>query len=287
MTTPLLNDLGYMGTTKQCEDILNGSYVVPPHSNKYAQEFFDQFKQVNPVHKPSSHLSTSQFKSGWNKMKEKTSSGISGLHFGHMKTCAKNRFLTNVESAISNVPFSSGYSPRAWRKGINVMIHKKANSDLVTNLRTIVLTEADFNYNNKVLGRETLRLAELNNALAKEQYGSRKGKSAIHHALHKRLTYDIIRAYKRPGAVCSNDAKSCFDRVVHSVAMLAYRRLGIEIPPVQCMLQTIQHMKHHIRTAYGDSEIALDGTGQVIPFQGILQGNGAAQQPGLSSALRS
>ena len=58
--------------------------------------------------------------------------------------------------------------------------------------------------------------------------------------------------------------------------MLAYRRLGIEIPPVQCMLQTIQHMKHHIRTAYGDSEIALDGTGQVIPFQGILQGNGAA-----------
>ena len=136
----------------------------------------------------------------------------------------------------------NGIHPTAWRRGVNVMIHKKTNSDLVTNLRKIVLTEADFNFNNKYLGKTTLFQAEKYNAIAKEQYGSRKGKSAIDHALHKRLTYDIMRSFKRPGALCSNDAKSCYDRVIHAVAMLAYRRLGISKPPVESMIATIQGM---------------------------------------------
>ena len=58
--------------------------------------------------------------------------------------------------------------------------------------------------------------------------------------------------------------------------MLAYRRLGIDEAPVRSMLATIQGMKHHIRTSYGDSEMALDGKGNAQPFQGILQSNGAS-----------
>ena len=58
--------------------------------------------------------------------------------------------------------------------------------------------------------------------------------------------------------------------------MLAYRRLGIPIPPVQCMLETIQLMKHHIRTNYGDSVFTMTSSGTLIPYQGVLQGNGAS-----------
>jgi hypothetical protein len=155
------------------------------------------------------------------------------------------------------------------------MIQKKANVDLVNKLQTIVLTEADFNYCNKVLGKSTLEHAEKNNLLPKEQYGSLKGHNLIDHAVHKRLTYDIMRQSRRPGVLCSNDAKSCFDRVVHSIAMLAYRRLGIPTPPVLCMLETIQHMKHHICTNFGDSVFTMTSSGSLIPYQGILQGNGA------------
>ena len=92
----------------------------------------------------------------------------------------------------------------------------------------------------------------------------------------KRLTYDIIRACRRPGALCSNDAKSFFDRVLHTIAMLAYRRLGIEEAHVRSNVATIQGMKHYIRTAFSDSDVTLDGNGNVQPFQGMLQGNGAA-----------
>ena len=41
------------------------------------------------------------------------------------------------------------------KKWVNLMMYKKLNEDLVTKLRTIVLTEADFNFNNEVLGRST------------------------------------------------------------------------------------------------------------------------------------
>ena len=63
----------------------------------------------------------------------------------------------------------------------------------MTSLRSIVLTEADFNFNNKILGRRAIQHAEAINELGPEQYGSRKHKSDIDQALHKRLTYAIMR----------------------------------------------------------------------------------------------
>ena len=209
-------------------------------------------------------------------MKEKTSAGISGLHFGHMKACAMDDTLTEIESQIANIAYTTGYAPTAWKTGVSVMLKKKDNEDLVTKLRTITLLEADFNFNNKVLSKATIDHAEANNLIAKEQYGSRKHRSAVDHAVHKALTYDIIRQHRVPAALCSNDAKSCYDRVVHAIASLAYQRLGVPKPPVHCMLKTIQRMRHHIRTTFGDSAFTMGSDGSLIPFQGILQGNGAS-----------
>ena len=35
-------------------------------------------------------------------------------------------------------------------------------------------------------------------------------------------------------------------------------------------------MKQHVRTTFGDSRITTDTRGSLIPYQGVLQGNGAA-----------
>ena len=88
---------------------------------------------------------------------------------------------------------------------------KKGENSHVSNLRTICLMEADFNHNNKKIGRDILRCAELNNMIPDEQYGSRKRKQAILHAVHKKLLYDIAHLQKRPTILCSNDAKSCYN----------------------------------------------------------------------------
>ena len=125
-------------------------------------------------------------------MKEKTSSGISGLHFGHMKACAQSKFILDFEATLAHIPYSTGISPGDWKKSINAMLEKRGKGAHVSNLRTICLMEADFNHNNKKLGRDILHCAETNQLLPQEQYGSRKNKIAILHAVNKRLLYDII-----------------------------------------------------------------------------------------------
>jgi hypothetical protein len=59
---------------------------------------------------------------------------------------------------------------------------------------------------------------------AEKQYGNRKDKAAIEQCLNKRLTFDLARQLKRPLAMCSIDAKSCYDRILYYVASLYMRR---------------------------------------------------------------
>ena len=274
----LLEEIGYDGMTEAGDQILKGNYSPPAETGRYTRELINQLKRTehNFEHTPEAAIKTQSFKEGWKKIKENTSAGISGTHFGHLKASAENAQLAEVEASFAHIPYMSGFSPTLWQYGVIVMIRKKAKSDMLKDLRSVVLTEAEWNFNNKVLGKTTLEHAEKHNLLPPEQYGSRKGKKSIDHVINKRLTYDILRQTRRPGLLCSNDAKSCFDRVVHSVAMLAYRRLGIPHPPVLGMIKTIQNMKHHIRTTYGDSTFVVDAEGELKPYQGLLQGNGAS-----------
>ena len=105
--------------------------------------------------------------------------------------------------------------------------------------------------------------AETNNLLQPEQYGNRKNKRAILHAVNKRLLYDTVQLQRKPVVLCSNNAKSCYDRVVHFIASLALQRPSLPPGPITCMLTTIQNFHHHVRTFFGDSEDTLiceDGT---------------------------
>jgi len=88
--------------------------------------------------------------------------------------------------------------------------------------------------------------AELRKLLAPEQYGSWKKMSAIHQCLHKRLAFDLLRQSRRPAAMCSNDAKSCYDQIVHLIAPLCMQRNGVPEAPVVCMFTTIQNLSHYI-----------------------------------------
>ena len=133
---------------------------------------------------------------------------------------------------MTNIPYATGLAPTRWKSGVNVMLEKKKGDFRVNRLRTILLFEADFNQNNKLLVKEMMSHAESHKCLAPEQYGSRKRFTAIEHALNKRLTFDILRQQRLPAAWCANDAKSCYDRIVHSVASICMRRCGVQQEPV-------------------------------------------------------
>jgi hypothetical protein len=157
------------------------------------------------------------------------------------------------------------------------MLEKKPGVRQVSSLRAILLYEADFNQNNKRLGREVLFRAEKYKAVVTEQFGSRKHLSAIDQSLKEALTFDIWRQLRQCGALCSNDAKSCYDRIVHNIASICMQRVGTPIKPIVSMFQTIQELTHHTRTVFGKSEIGYKPVSPV-PIQGVGQGNGAGPQ---------
>ena len=278
---PLFELVGKMGVGKAASEILKGTFVIPEGVDEWAARlipFLAQVSEVSQVQGPEKFVSIDSHVEGWRKAKERTSSGPSGITFAHFKAGIRDDVVAAFEAIMSSIPYETGISPDRWQQGTNVMLEKQKGNFRVDKLRAILLYEADFNQNNKKLGREMMFTAEDLKAIAKEQFGSRSRLTAIDQSLNKRLTYDIIRQKKRPGALCSNDAKSCYDRIVHSVASLAMQRVGAPVEPIICMFTTIQNLQHRIRTIFGDSEIGFSGATYVVPIQGVGQGNGAGPQ---------
>jgi hypothetical protein len=113
---------------------------------------------------------------------------------------------------------------------------------------------AEFQMNNKKIGREVMSCGEAAEAIAPEQTGSRRWPRASFTSLNKRLTNDLFRLQRRAYALGSLDLKSCYDCIVHSIVFLALLRLGASKNSILCMLLTLQLPHHRIQTAFGISD---------------------------------
>ena len=65
---------------------------------------------------------------GWSRARESTSSGISGIHFGHFKAGIQHDQIAVFEALMSSIPWDTGYSPKCWQKGVNVTLEKNQES---------------------------------------------------------------------------------------------------------------------------------------------------------------
>lgn len=106
------------------------------------------FKVTEPIlRRPgiSNVINVSGFQDYWRKVREKTSSSLSGRHFGHWKSIAKSDHLSSIFAKMVSLPTESGYSPIRWRNRIECSLEKKGKRLRLDELRTIVLLEADYN----------------------------------------------------------------------------------------------------------------------------------------------
>ena len=270
----LYRDLGAMGDGPKAQDVLNGTYEPPRGTSEATKTWLKRMKKENPHTRRKKGTSMKEFREGWKKTKERTASGE--LHMGHFKAGAIHKKIGWVHYQMSQIPMSTGYSPKRWKIGTDVMLLKDPDVYLLDKLRTIVLYEADFNHENKRTGREGMQLALDKNKIADEQF-SRPGRSAQDNALSKRLAFDYFRLKKQPFGMCACDLKSCYDRVVHTAASLALQRVGVPLERIKCMFYTIQTLVHHIRTSFGRSRKSFGGKWPKFrkPPQGLGQGNGA------------
>ena len=134
---------------------------------------------------------------------------------------------------------------------------------------------AEFNTNNKKFGRDIIWQAEENKYLPEEITGSRKHKRAILTVLNKVLVAHIWRMKRSPASICSNDAKSCYDRIIHWVAILAMRRVDAPAEPMKSMFETIQKVVHSVAVGEKLSQDTYQGQDFWPPLHGVGQGNGA------------
>ena len=139
--------------------------------------------------------------------------------------------------------------------------------------------------NNKLLGKMMMEYGEKNNLLAEEQYGSRKEKSAIEHAINKRLIIDITRQTRTDAIYIANDAKSCYDRILLVVAYLTMRNFGIPEKAALSSIKNIILMEHFVQTVYGDSKTGYGGSDWEKTPHGCGTGNG--QGPSLWAGISS
>ena len=129
------------------------------------------------------------------------------------------------------------------------------------------------------MGKKLMEHSVDNGLIAKEQY-SVTGKKSISHALNKNLLFDITRYQKASLCLTSCDLKSCYDRIVHTPAMLAARSFGMPKEPLACFFSTLQEVQYFTRTVYGVSINSFGGSDDKFTNkpQGTGQGNGAAPQ---------
>ena len=292
MQQPLLAEFGRLGVDMPAaRQVMEGTYDAPPGTHPAAQYVLQNLAMsdiARDADDTNQSISVDQWMKFWKTARENTSSGPSAMHFGVLKAGAHSVLLASLDCWMTEIPRRSGYSPVRWRSAIDAVLWKKPGVFTVESTRTIVLFEPDFNYLNKHNGRLAMINAELFNHLAMEQYGSRKDHRSIDQGTNKRLTTDMFLLRREPGALCSNDATGCYDRIQLAFAALALLRQRLDESGIVCMIQTLLFLYHQVRTIYGESDERYGGTATNQPsIQGCGQGNGAGPQmfATISSAL--
>jgi hypothetical protein len=204
------------------------------------------------------------------------SCGCDIFHFGTWKSGSFSGTITELDALLTDIPLQSGCSPLRWRVSIDVLLLKKSGVIMVEKLRTILLFQGDFNYLNKYIGRHMMKDGKSYEQLAWEQYGSCEENNAIDQALNKVLSFDLIRHDRMDAAMCSNDAKICYDRIVHSIASILMKQQKVPASACICFFTTLQNLYHTVRTIYGYSKSGYGGTLWAVTYSGVGQGNGTS-----------
>jgi len=193
---PLRTELGFLADTDAAHHILNSTYVCPPGVDGSTAEFLQSLRVLEPL-EPDDMIpmtvSRQDYQLHWKCSKERTSSLISGLHFGHWKAAAESNKLSEIHALFTEITVSMGHSPRRWQQGLSVMLEKVLGCRLLEKLRAILLMEADLNFANKLFFRYRMMIrAEADKAIPDEVAGSRRARQAIDVALNCCLIRDAI-----------------------------------------------------------------------------------------------
>ncbi|CAJ1938660.1 unnamed protein product, partial [Cylindrotheca closterium] len=274
MDKPLYSMFTGEDAKRNSHALLEGRLPMPEGIDPYTKSFLEQCRFHQGHSMIPMEVSPADHTYFWSRNPENKGSEPHGLHNGHFKAGIYSPMVAQCDALFRHIPLTTGFVPDNWRHLMNFAIEKKPGDFRLTKMRTIQLMNSESQANYKKLGRLAMAYGKEHHLLADGQCGSRKHHQAIDLALSKRLVWDLLILHRRSAGWISNDAKSCFDRVVHWVAVLAMMPLAITWNALRMMFDTLATSTHRVRTGFGDSEESFHPP-SMVPFQGCGQGNGA------------
>lgn len=142
---PVLFQVGILAELEEAERILNrtSTLSMDQYSNFYLQAFAHPDPTILTDYKKE------HFWSYWNQATEKTSSSISGKHFGHYKAAAQDEAQSSFHGLLIETTYNAGLPLQQWKFALVCLLEKMKGIIRVDTLRAILLLEADFNGANK------------------------------------------------------------------------------------------------------------------------------------------
>ena len=142
---------------------------------------------------------------------------------------------------------------------------------MATRLRVIHIYEADFNLILAVKWRDLLRTADAKQLLNEGQYGGRPGCEAQSLTLLEELKYDLSYLTRRTLFNFDNDATSCYDRIIVSLASIVIYVMNRKTLALQAA--TLQQALFLLKTSSGISTTHYSPSDR-FPIFGTGQGSG-------------
>eukprot|EP00980_Cylindrotheca_fusiformis_P016559 scaffold4965_cov87-Cylindrotheca_fusiformis.AAC.1 len=114
--------------------------------------------------------------------------------------------------------------------------------------------------------------AERSHDINDSQYGGRHGHEAAYLPYAEELKYDLCRLSRKPLVNFDNDAQSCYDRIIPSVASLLGRYHGLHPNITNMHADLLQNATFQVKTSLGVSTESYQHSSQ-FPIYGTGQGS--------------
>ncbi len=223
---------------------------------------------------------------GFRKWPERTATSPSGRHLGIYKSLLKDQHHEKQGEPITTkgidimreifwllaLALKHTHTFERWKTVWNLYLEKDIGSPRLDRLRTLHIVEADYNLLLKwhsSLG--FIARAETAGSLSECQSGGRAGRSAIDLACQKISLFEIYRMLRLIAIEISNDAASCFDRMIEICQNLSCRQHGADPQYLKLHAQTQQLLQYYVKHAYGVSTEFNQHT-EEHPWYGAGQG---------------
>jgi len=293
---PLSRLLQYDGMTTFGDHVHKGSTCLDNYNfDEQTMAILKNLKKkINPDETVPHSLNYELLMNGIKKWPEKTTTSPSGRHLGIYKTLQKHIVQKKKSDNADNNPVTTDaltqgrdvlflifdimtialkhtYPLQCWRNVWTMFIEKEAGNPDINRLRCIMLFEADWQLLLKWYSSYGfLPATEHAGALANEQGGGRKGRSAIDQATQQIVETESIHLKQSSAIDLYLDLKACFDMMVEACHNLACRRHGADVAYLRLHARTHQLMRYYVRHKFGVS--AAFNTSEQHPWHGAGQG---------------